>query len=133
MIDLVTLGKFEFHIDGRSVSFGKKINNSLKLFLLLINQKDEGISKSELLYQMFRSQDKNSDLTGNLRIVLYRLRKTLRELGVPCPDSSDYILTSQGRYYWNPDIPVQTDADVFEQSAFALKNTPPPVSNWIMA
>lgn len=119
MIKVYTLGKFHLLVNENPGTFGKRLSNAVKLFLLIITNLDTGISKNELIYQLFYSQEKESDLSGNLRITLFRLRKSLREMDIICPEGSDYILVQDDVYYWNPEIPIWVDAVEFSKAASA--------------
>lgn len=119
MIKVYTLGKFHLLVNDNPGIFGKRLSNAVRLFLLIITNLDTGISKNELIYQLFYSQEKESDLSGNLRITLFRLRKSLRDMGIVCPDGSDYILVQDDVYYWNPEIPIWVDAIEFTKVASA--------------
>ena len=56
---------------------------------------------------------------SSLKTLLHRVRNTLERLGIE--ESRHLILQHAGTYYWNPEIPVQVDADEFEMVAEQTK------------
>ena len=118
MLRVRTLGGFQLFLGEVPVSLGKQTgNNMVKLFMLLMLYREKGISRTELIRELFERSDAESDLGANLRITVYRLRQTLKKLGIFCPEGEDYILAEEGRYCWNRKIPVWVDANVFEEKA----------------
>ncbi len=122
MLEVKTLGGFQILQDGKPISLGKQSgSNIIKLFMLLLANQKNGISRRELMKGMFYDQEADSDPGANLRVTVYRLRQALKKYGIPEGDE-DCILVEGGMYTWNPNIPVQVDVDEFEKaSVSALK------------
>ena len=70
---------------------------------------EQGIPRRELIRQLFYQQSAEFDTGANLRITVYRLRRALKNAGIPCPEGEDYILSGRGLYRWNPSIPLSVD------------------------
>lgn len=90
------------------------LGKMLQLFLILIYAGDKGILREELL-DMLYGNGENSNPSGSLRAVVFRLRKTLEGSGLP---EHEYICTAGGIYRWDSGpLPVYIDAKDFEDTA----------------
>lgn len=78
---------------------------------------EQGIPRRELIRQLFYQQSAEFDTGANLRITVYRLRRALKNAGIPCPEGEDYILSGRGLYRWNPSIPLSVDVVEFRDLA----------------
>lgn len=88
-----------------------------KLLVYLLVHRDHPITIQELADALW-SEGETDNPAGALKNLMYRLRTILKKnLG-----DEDYILTSRGVYYWNPEIKVQLDAEEFEQLCEKGKN-----------
>lgn len=84
----------------------------LQLFLILLYYHDSGISREELLDLMYGSGE-YANPAGNLRAIVFRLRRILKECLLP----GDYIQTEGGIYRWGGSVEVYVDARDFEETA----------------
>ena len=118
MLKVKTLGCLQLIWDGQPVSLGKQAGNNIaKLFVILALQGEQGIPRRELIRQLFYQQSAEFDTGANLRITVYRLRRALKNAGIPCPEGEDYILSGRGLYRWNPSIPLSVDVVEFRDLA----------------
>lgn len=106
-------------LGGYSLTYGEKtisdVNYHLKktwmLLAYLITFRSQSIPVEELINLLYPGEQ-GSRPTGALKALACRAREMLEELGLP--DSRDMILTAQGSYAWNTEVPVQLDTDLFE-------------------
>ncbi len=79
----------------------------LLLYFLLHRREELTMQRlSDVLWK-----DKNSENpNGALKNLMYRLRNSLKVLG-----KQDFILTTNGAYRWNPEIPVSADFEELEK------------------
>lgn len=125
MLTVKTLGNFQISWEGSPIGLGKQsTNNVVRLFMLFMMNLEKGLSRGELIRELFFQQDVDSDPGANLRITVYRLRQAMKKAGVSCPEKSDYILIEHGVYRWNPEIPVEVDALEFERLVRASLGEP---------
>jgi DNA-binding SARP family transcriptional activator len=78
-----------------------------KLLVYLLIYRRKNISLPELVEVLW--EDGVSHPQKALKNLVYRLRNALKSLG-----DDNFILTNQGNYSWNPDIPVLLDTELFE-------------------
>jgi DNA-binding SARP family transcriptional activator len=78
-----------------------------KLLVYLLIYRRKNISLQELMEVLW--EDGVSHPQKALKNLVYRLRNALKSLG-----DDNFILTNQGNYSWNPDIPVLLDTELFE-------------------
>lgn len=79
-----------------------------KLLAYIIYHHRRKLSSNDLQELMFASGESNNPANA-LKALIYRLRTILKNnLG-----EYDYILSSQGTYYWNPEIEMIFDVDDF--------------------
>ena len=125
MLKVKTLGCLQLIWDGQPVSLGKQAGNNIaKLFVILALQGEQGIPRRELIRQLFYQQSAEFDTGANLRITVYRLRRALKNAGIPCPEGEDYILSGRGLYRWNPSIPLSVDVVEFRDLAAKAEAEP---------
>lgn len=105
-------GKFCINYNGKQMFLGRnKASKAVRLFQMLIVYQDTGISREQLIEQLFAG-DGVSDYANSLRVSAYRMKKMLIDFGLP---KEEYCISKDGIYRWNPDIPVQTDIGFFQQ------------------
>lgn len=90
-----------------------------KLLIYILIHREHPITIQELADALW-SEDETDNPAGALKNLMYRLRNTMKKnLG-----ETDYILTSRGVYYWNPEVKVSLDIEQFENYCEeAKKNT----------
>ena len=107
-------------LDGFSIqSGGVKIDDSKsrtkKIWLLLaylIFHRSRAVSQDELHQLLWGNEESKDDPQNALRVMLHRARTQLDQLG---PNMGRTLLLRQkDGYRWNPDIPIQLDAEQFE-------------------
>lgn len=81
-----------------------------KLLAYIIYNHRRKLNSGDLQTLMFASGESNNPANA-LKALIYRLRNILKKyLG-----EHDYILSSKGTYYWNPDIKLFLDVDDFNK------------------
>lgn len=114
-----TLG--EFSITDISGQHGWKQNRSNKVATLLqylIQNRKQGATRSELLFALFGSSDL-ADPGNSLKSLIHRARILLIDAGLP---DFEYILFTQGKYFWNNEIPCEIDSEIFEDVISKIEN-----------
>lgn len=111
IISVNSLGKFQLLDKDRSLDEDVMRSDMLtKLLVYILIHRDHPVTIQELADALW-NEDETENPAGALKNLMYRLRNLLKKnLG-----NDDYILTSRGVYYWNPEIPVWFDAEQFEQ------------------
>lgn len=109
-----------------SISYNDKIvdeksQHSRKTFLLLaylIAFRKKAIPQFELFEVLWKDNESDNPVNA-LRTLLSRTRNILSKLDYP--DVNRLIKASNGSYYWNKEIPVSLDIDIFEEYYNLLK------------
>lgn len=83
----------------------KNLNKRWHLFLLLLFNKGKKLTDQELIRKL--ALDENVVPRQSLRALVYRLRKDIKL------DGTDFILSEQGGYSFNPDSKYWLDIDYF--------------------
>lgn len=110
-----TLGHFDVNKDRLSLVNASPGSKKLwELFKFMMTHKQRTFTPEALLDSLWSSED-YSDPRSTLRRQMHRLRQVLGEQEAAC-DSQCSILYINGYYRWNPDLPVEIDADRFESS-----------------
>lgn len=115
-------GHFHLLWGEEEVSLGKNSSTRyLKLLQIMLAHKDKGISRSLLLEYLY-GKEEIANISNNLRVTMYRLRRQLQEAGLP---KSEYFVleSSSMTYRWDPNIQVMTDAEVFDAKLKAARST----------
>lgn len=105
-----TLGTFSIQNKSNILHFHDYNSEKItKLLSLLIRNRDKKIYNYEIADIVFKDDD-STDPINALKALFYRARKILKDyLG-----DESYICSSKGCYYWNDDIEVEVDSEVFE-------------------
>lgn len=105
------LGACVMEYGGRSVLERKnQSSRTFHLLLILLYAGPDGIRRDHLIARLFGAGDK-CDGAGNLRVVVYYLRKLLKESGLPGEPS---VCLEEGCYRFRSSFPVNVDALVFD-------------------
>lgn len=114
VLQVQMLGGFSVTWNGISIAGGPKQRKSQFVYLLqlLLHYRREGVSRN-LLEEVLFGEREVDNVHHSLRSTLYNARKRLRQAGLP---DTDYILQKEGIFYWTDQIPVQEDAEAFEQA-----------------
>lgn len=86
-----------------------RLNKSLELLALLLLNSDSFVSNEQLMDELWMDE-KIENPAGALKNAVYTLRKLLQQAD---PDLQ-FVITENGRYLWNPKVPVELDVWVFE-------------------
>lgn len=108
-------------LGGCSLSYGDRtiddnrrpIGKPWLLLEYLVTFRNRHIPFEELIGLLYPDGG-GSNPTGALKTLVYRMRAMLEELGLP--DSREVVLVSRGSYAWNTGVPMELDADLFEQA-----------------
>lgn len=114
-------GKFSLEMNGRQISCtGNRSRLIWNLLAYLLCHRSECVSPEELISIIWTSR-KGDTPAGAVRTAIHRARAMLEEL---CADEPvQFILSKNGGYIWNPDIPTLVDAERFEQLAACTDNS----------
>lgn len=82
------------------------ITKAMKLLLILIYYGEEGISRGQLIENMY-GHEEVTDVANNLRVNMHRLKKVLEKAGLP---DYEYVQHIDDKYYWS--APIELDVDV---------------------
>lgn len=81
-----------------------------KLLSYLICHRSKGSTVQELT-EVLWPDDRSDNPAGALKNLMYRLRNILKKVW----GDGEFVLTRRGSYQWNPELPVQVDAEEFER------------------
>lgn len=106
----------EFSISSGFNQISDSENRSHKIWALLaylLYHRHRTIPQAELLDLMWGEASRGANPTGALKTTFHRVRSTLDRLEPSA--GHQLILSRDGGYIWNPDVPVIMDIDEFEQ------------------
>ncbi len=123
ILEVQMLGSITVRYDRQPVVIpggGGYFIKTLHLFLMLIYAGDKGVPRNELLNILY-GHGECVNPAGDLRMVVSRLRKRLRDYGIL--DYAD-IVTSGGVYRWKGNgLEVRLDVREFEETAARASGT----------
>ena len=104
------LGKLEISCEGREIRLKcTKDSRYMQLFLLLLYHNKKGISRQEIIEELYAGKESSPD--NALRIVVYRLRKLLSQTFLP---KEKFVVSDRkGQYRLGENITVTLDTDDF--------------------
>lgn len=113
------LGGFSVIWKGVAIAGGAKVRESQFVYLLqlLLHHRKEGVNRSRLEETLFGDREID-DISHALRSVIYNARKRLQKAGLP---KAEYIRQENGIYYWTGEIPVEEDAQQFEELCYRAR------------
>lgn len=103
-------GLFIADDDGNSIS-EKELRSPMieKLFLYMLFHRQGSMTSDEIIEAVWQGEESENPL-GTLKNLTYRLRKELaKKFG-----NTEFIITEQRGYHWNPEVIVYIDVDEFE-------------------
>ena len=117
MFTIRTLGKFQIKNEEHTLNEddirSSKLTNLLGYLLIHRNQ---SVTIDELAEALWL-EDETENPAGALKNLMYRLRTLLKKhFG-----ETEFILTKQGSYHFNPELEVRVDAEQFEQMLEGIK------------
>lgn len=116
-LKLRILGGFQLECDGRTINEEKLHSRKLVCLLVyLIMNRNRAVSQQRLVDTFWEDNSRKPE--NALKNMIYRLRNSLRELG-----DREYIITLTGAYQWNPQLPVETDYEYYEELVRKLGRT----------
>lgn len=111
-LEVCMLGGFTMRYNGHPVSFSKGGRfKSISLLQLLLIHKETGISKEELLQDLYDWEAIN-DRNNSLNSLIYRLKKQLVAAGLP---KDEYISLKNGICQWSAQIETWVDFIAMEE------------------
>ena len=115
------LGSFTIEKNGKFIHDYN--NNSRKMWVLLAYLfyfHEKRISSRELFSAIWENEEKTTNPTNVLKVLLHRSRNMLNELE---PDlGKQLVLCTKGEYHLNPYTPLSLDVAEFEQKIHSAKN-----------
>ena len=103
------LGGFTLEYGGEVLTIERNSVTKVNQLLQAILYFSEGVARSQLMEYMF-GNDKVVNPSNSLRAIVFRLRKSLSEAGLP---EDDYVHISHGTYSWTDRIEYECDAHQF--------------------
>ncbi len=105
-------GQFSLLYNGVSL-LGQRTGESqfISLMQLLLHNRKKGISREIVEEVLFENRDVENPHHA-LRSVIYNAKKRLERAGLP---KCTYIVMEKGMLYWSEQIPVEEDAEKFEE------------------
>lgn len=113
ILNVTMLGKFSMTYGNQLISFKRNTaTKPLKLLQILLYTSgiNGGIPRTQLLEDLY-GQEELSNVSNNLRVTTYRLKKILVDTGLP---EYDYIQVENGIYRWNSPMKTVIDVQTFE-------------------
>lgn len=113
ILQIQVLGKFTLRYGERVVS--DEDDRSRKMWTVLaylIYHRDKNISQQELVDLCWGDDTRSSDPHNALKSVVHRIRATLNKLQEGL--GKTLLRRKAGCYLWNPEIPLEVDAETFE-------------------
>ncbi len=106
------LGRFQILYQGNILSDDDIRSEKLvNLFSYIVLHRERSLSVQELTEALWK-EDETDNPAGALKNLMYRLRTIFKKhFG-----DADFIMTSRGAYYWNPEMEVVVDVELFEQN-----------------
>ena len=107
VLQVQMLGVFNVKYGDKPLSLGRNTaTKAMKLLQLLLYHLDKGITREELIENLYGRED-ITDTANNLRVTVHRLKKLLIDTGLP---EHDYITIKKGIYQWDSPMEVSVDA-----------------------
>lgn len=115
---LKMLGGYALTYGDKPVTLGRgNLTKSVQLLQLLLLHKDEGITKEQLVQDLYDWEDV-TDANNSLNSMIYRLKNQLVMAGMP---KEDYISIKNGICKWTGSMPVSVDVVEFEHCLKSAK------------
>lgn len=116
-IKVQLFGKFTL-TDGEKVLNEETLHSKklIRMLAYIVVNRDSILSHQKLIEVFWEDDTRHPE--GALKNLMYRLRTVMKEFG-----GEQYICTLPGAYRWNPEIPVETDYEHFEELAEKLRAT----------
>lgn len=106
-----------FVLSNNEVTLGEeelRSNKLIKLLIYFLMNRSSMLTHQKLIEVFWNENSKNPEAA--LKNQMYLIRNALKVFG-----EENFICTSMGVYYWNPEIEVETDYEEFEKMVSAVK------------
>ncbi len=116
------LGGFSMYYGEEAIALNKiGKSKSLRLLQMLLLSRPGGISKSELIDNLYGWTQKTTMANGNknLNNLIYRLKGQLSSCGLP---QEEYVEIREGMCYFKTEIPIKLDTLEFEKTIQSAKD-----------
>lgn len=116
------LGGFSMYYGEEAIALNKiGKSKSLRLLQMLLLSRPGGISKSELMDNLYGWTQKTTMANGNknLNNLIYRLKGQLSSCGLP---QEEYVEIREGMCYFKTEIPIKLDTLEFEKTIQSAKD-----------
>ena len=108
------LGGFSLLYDQQEILLKcNETSKVMQLFLLLLYAGDQGIAKAKILEDLY-AQEEIQDSKNALRILMFRLKKLLKDTGIL---SGDEVRTEKGNCFFGGSYEMQIDVNDFIEAA----------------
>ncbi len=117
------LGGFSMYYGEEAIALNKMgKSKSLRLLQMLLLSRPGGVSKRELIDNLYGWTEKTTIANGNknLNNLIYRLKGQLSSCGLP---EEEYVEIREGMCYFRSEIPVELDILDFEKAVQSAKET----------
>lgn len=111
-------GTFTMEYQGQMVSVERNERTRTNQLLQCLICNPNGIEREKLWRAMFEHENV-TDPSNSLRALLFRLRKCLKEQGIP---GDEYVHIRKRTYFFEPDCPIECDVYQFEQAIESADN-----------
>lgn len=96
------MGTFELFYDGQKLNVVQdSTTKAARLLAILLLYSPKGISRDKLISWLYT--DDEADAANSLKALLFRLRKRLRDCGLP---DCEYVTVQDGIYRFTDEIPL---------------------------
>lgn len=113
-------GSFSLEYNGHVLGEEDLHSNKLaKLLVYILMNRDSVLTHQQLLEVL--GNDDSQKPENVLKNLMYRMRKVMSGLG-----DEKFICTLTGAYKWNPEIPVETDYEAYEERIAELRRETDP-------
>lgn len=106
-------GSFALQYKDKAILGGKRSSETQFSYLMqiMLHNRENGVSRDFLEKILF--EDREIDNVHHaMQSVIYNAKKKLEREGLP---KVNYIILKKGVFYWNEEIPVEEDAELFDQ------------------
>lgn len=116
-VNICMLGGFSVEIGGRVIVSTDAGGQVWNLMEYLVCNRFKALTQEQLIEILW--SDETEDPAGALKNLVYRLRKSFLDAGVPF--GKQLVLSSGGVYRWNNDIPCRIDVEEYEKACAAAQ------------
>ena len=103
-------GEFQISCAGIKINSGRSYR-AWPMLAYLVFHHDRMIARDELI-RIFADGDRLSDPANFMRLTIHRIRRVLDPIGAVL--GKELIVTRNGAYGWNPEVPLALDTEEFE-------------------